>query len=196
MNTNKSNKLEIYIEEDSITLKNRNRNCLIQYRRNMVAEYLDINSSKLKLKNPLERNAPSDELITKSGQMLIKVNDEIVNIDFKDFQNWIVTEKSHRYFITDNRFDVTQENDMQQEILFNLYHPSCISNLHSALTKALTYLETPKLLSFAHWVTSSNIKADMDEAEITSILLEELSNRRQISQNKSENVTKLELVSK
>jgi hypothetical protein len=194
MNTNKSNKLEIYIEEDSIILKNRNRNCLIQYRRNMIAEYLDVNSSKLKLKNPLERNAPSDELVTNSGQMLAKVNNEIVDIDFKDFQNWIVAEKSHRYFITDNRFDVTQENDLQE--IHNLNHPSYISNLQSALTKALTYLETPKLLSFAHWVTSSNNKADMDSAEITSILLGELSNRRQISQNKPENVTKLELVSK
>jgi hypothetical protein len=187
---NKRNTLEVYIEDDSIILKNRNRNALIQYRRNMVAEYLDVNSSKLKIKNPLETNPPSDELVTYSEQMLIKVNDEIVDLDFKLFQNWIVAEKEHRYFIVDNRFDVTQEEDVQ-EVFHNLY-PSCISNLHSALSKALTYLETPKLLSFAHWVTSSNNKDEMNEANITSIVLDEISHRK-FSQDNPEDV-KLELV--
>jgi hypothetical protein len=156
-NINKYNLLEIYIYDDNITLQNRNRNNLIQYRRNLVAEYLNVNGSKLKIRNPKEVNPPSDTLVTNSEQMMIKVNDENVEIDFKEFQDWILSEKSHRYFITDLRteFDETQEEDVQQELTINLYHPSTIQNLQSALKLTLTYIDTPELLSFAHWVSSS-----------------------------------------
>jgi hypothetical protein len=184
-NINKYNLLEIYIYNNNITLQNRNRNNLIQYRRNLVAEYLNVNGSKLKIRNPKEVNPPSDTLITNSGQMMIKVNDENIEIDFKEFQDWILSEKSHRYFITDLRteFDETQEEDVQQELTINLYHPSTIQNLQSALKLTMTYIETPKLLSFAHWVSSSPNRDEMDEAKITSILLDELSRRKNSQEN-------------
>jgi hypothetical protein len=184
-NINKYNLLEIYIYNNNITLQNRNRNNLIQYRRNLVAEYLNVNGSKLKIRNPKEVNPPSDTLVTNSEQMLIKVNDENVEIDFKEFQDWIISEKSHRYFITDLRteFDETQEEDVQQELTINLYHPSTIQNLQSALKLTLTYIDTPELLSFAHWVSSSNNRDEMNEAKITSILLDELSRRKNSQEN-------------
>lgn len=171
----------IILNKDSIVMTNNSKKCLVTFLRGLVAQYLEVNSSVLTTKFK-KNNFNDDKLTTYSEQFNVWIKGESVDFDFEGFQKWILENRINKNLIIDKRIDVTQEEDVQ-EFLINLYHPSEIPNLHSALKQALSYIETPKLLSFAHWVTSSNNRDEMNEAKITSILLDELSRRKNFSGN-------------